>query len=73
MIPYACVLMQSWPWGTFGDKWHEKNLVNNAMVAFLSFSAQRLPSLTIFFPKNYAENEAGRLVPDLFLFMLNMR
>ena len=29
----------------------------------------------IFFSKNYAENEAGRLVPDLFLFLkkLNMR
>ena len=48
-MPYACVLMQYWPWGTFGDKYHEKNPVNNALVAFSSFSAKQLPSLTLTF------------------------
>ena len=41
------VLMQPWPWGTFGDKQHEKNTVNDTFVAFLSFSWQPLPSLNI--------------------------
>ena len=47
MIPYACVLMQSWPWDTFGDKSHEKNHVDDVLVLFSSFSAQQLTSLTI--------------------------
>ena len=45
-MPCARVLMQSWPWDTLGDKQREKNRVNDALVAFLSFRAQRLPSLT---------------------------
>ena len=46
-MPYARVLMQFWSWGNFRDKQHEKNPVNNALVAFSSFSAQQLTSLTI--------------------------
>ena len=45
-MPYARVLMQSWPWDKLGDKQREKNCVNDALVAFSSFRAQRLPSLT---------------------------
>ena len=54
-MPYARVLLQSWPWGTFGDKQNEKNLVNDALVTFSSFSAQQLPSLTIYL-KDLLEN-----------------
>ena len=54
-MQYALVLMQSWPWITFGDKQHKKNLVNDASVAFSSFRAQRLPSLTIHFQPPFSK------------------